>query len=133
MGNKHWLWYAYLALSDRGGMTEEQGRKLLKETFPNFADAVDPVVANFGRKEGLSEKLNEDSDRVAEDAEKGMSSLDMNERIRQGLGQRERPGNQDREANGAFSSGRADTDMNRLIREAANKGRKTVRNGGDEL
>jgi hypothetical protein len=112
--NKHWLYYAYLALADRGGMTEPQGRELLKQTFPTFSHMVDSVVANHGDRSKLNEEFNWKTDEVADGAERDVNAQNMNAIIRGSIHRKENA-----------NSG-SPKDMNAAIRGALSKNRVMV-------
>ena len=140
---RHWLFMAYLALAERGGMTEKQGRQLLKNTFPTVADLVDPVISVFGDTKKLTEIQQRRSEEMAEQQEAELAGADFNNELRASFGRQRAAANRSRDDEGRFApespdgkwgdrnQGGNSDDMNSIIRNAAYASR--VREGDDPV
>src|SRR5690348_15743095 len=101
---RHWLWYAYLAVAAQGGRTEPQGRELLKATFPEFANLVDPVVSVFGDTSKLNANQIKQSEDMAEIEEAGLQSANLNAEFRAVMNRQRAAANRIRDDQGRFAS-----------------------------
>jgi hypothetical protein len=108
-------------------MSEQGGRQLLKETFPNFAHMVDPVVAAFGDSTKVSEQMQRQTDELVETEEAALESANMNDNLRRVLSRQRNAITQVRDDSGRFSilddSAKAGNagDMNSLLRASTGR------------
>lgn len=125
---RHWIWYAYLHLAAKGGMTEARGREFLKQSFPTTATIVDQVVAAEGRLDQLSGKDFDAVTAIEEEEQRHLAirrgSAEMNANIRKSLGQL--PDDYEPELDArpsGIAAAEGSQSINADIRAAANRGR----------
>jgi hypothetical protein len=121
MARRHWLVSSYLALSDRGDLSEPEGRALLKRLYPKHAGEIDGLVSSYiGEALGTAPRLADDADNEPQAPQAPQSAGDFNARLRDQFIAL-------REGNKLPDSG----DMNASIRNRLNQKRLTINRESD--
>ncbi len=121
MARRHWLVSSYLALSDRGDMSEPEGRALLKRLYPKHAAEIDGLVSSYTSEAlGKAPRLADDGDNEPSAPQAPQSAGDVNDRLRDQFTAL-------REGNKLSASG----DMNESLRQRLNQKRLTINRESD--
>lgn len=133
--NRHWIWSAYLALGEQGGMTSQQGIEQLKDWFPNYAQMVEPVVAAMGDRNRIPVEMLVRDEQIISQEEDAILNFDLRNELRNIMNGRKIASNRVRDESGRFSGTKprpedAD-DMNAQIRDQAFRNRISTDNPDD--
>ncbi len=133
--NRHWIWSAYLALGEQGGMTSEQGIEQLKEWFPNYAEMVEPVVAVMGDRNRIPAHMLDRDEQIISREEDAILNFDLRNELRNIIAGRKIASNRVRDESGRFSGTKPkpeeSDDMNSQIRAAAFRNRISTNDSDD--